>query len=164
MIDPDERSSRQFWRNKGAPLRCDHIILVVGDYQQQIAKNVTFLVVNYLSAYNTILGRPTLNSWKAATSTYHLMIKFPTKYGVRELQGNQVATHECYVAMMEMNDHLQAMSIEEHRTTTELVEKLEKVFLDNLNHERTTRIGTFASPTVCQAVMAFLRSNRDVFA
>ena len=26
MIDPDERSSRQFWRNEGAPLRCNHII------------------------------------------------------------------------------------------------------------------------------------------
>ena len=84
MIDPDERSSRQFWRNKGAPLRCDHIILVVGDYPQQIAKNVTFLVVDCSSAYNAILGRPTLNSWKAVTSTYHLMIKFPTDYGVGE--------------------------------------------------------------------------------
>ena len=37
------------------------------------------------SAYNGILGRPTLNSWKAATSTYHLMIKFPTEYGIGEL-------------------------------------------------------------------------------
>ena len=91
------------------------------------------------------------------------MIKFPTEYGVKELRGNQVAACECYVVMMEMNDHLQAMSIEEHRTTTELVEKLEEVFLDNLNHERTTRIGTVATPVVRQALMAFLRSNRDVF-
>ena len=92
------------------------------------------------------------------------MIKFPTNYGVGELRGNQVAAHECYVAMMEMDDHLQAMSIEEHRTTTELVEKLEEVFLDDSNHERTTKIGTLANPAVCQALMTFLRSNRDVFA
>ena len=26
MVDPDERSSRRLWRNKGAPLRCNHIV------------------------------------------------------------------------------------------------------------------------------------------
>ena len=71
---------------------------------------------------------------------------------------------ECYAAMMEMDDHLQAMSIEEHRTTTESVEKLEEVFLEDSNHERTTKIGTLASPTVRKKLTAFLRSNRDVFA
>ena len=59
------------------------------------------------------------------------MIKFPTDYGVRELHGNQVAARECYVAMMEMDDHLQAMNIEEHRMATELVEKLEEILLDD---------------------------------
>ena len=32
--------------------------VAVGDYPQQITKDVTFLVVDYLSAYNAILGRP----------------------------------------------------------------------------------------------------------
>ena len=35
--------------------------VTVGDYLQQITKDVTFLVVDYSSAYNGILGRPTLN-------------------------------------------------------------------------------------------------------
>ena len=52
-------------------------------------------------AYNAILGRPTLNSWKAVTSTYHLMIKFPTDYRVGKLCGNQVVARECYIAMLE---------------------------------------------------------------
>ena len=56
--------------------------VTVSDYPQQITQDVTFLVVDCLSAYNSILGRPTLNSWKATTSTYHLMIKFPTEYGI----------------------------------------------------------------------------------
>ena len=81
-----------------------------------------------------------------------------------ELRGNQVAARECYMAMMEMDDHLQAMSIEEHRTTMEPVEKLEEVFLDDSNHERTTKIGTLASPDVRQALTTLLRNNRDVFA
>ena len=69
------------------------------------------------------------------------MIKFPTDYGVGELWGDQVAARECYIAMKEIDDHLQAMNIEEHRTTTEPVEKLEEVFLDNSDHEQTTKIG-----------------------
>ena len=43
------------------PLGVITLSVVVGDYPQQIAKDVTFLVVNCSSAYNAILGRPTLN-------------------------------------------------------------------------------------------------------
>ena len=80
--------------------------VVVGDYTKQIIKDVIFLVVDCSSAYNAILGRPTLNSWKVVTSTYHLMIKFPTDYGVGELRGSQMTACEYYVAMMEMEDQV----------------------------------------------------------
>ena len=70
------------------PLGAITLFVVVGDYPQQITKDVTFLVVDCLSAYNAILERPTLNLWKVVTSTYHLMIKFPTDYGVGELHEN----------------------------------------------------------------------------
>ncbi|XP_050256398.1 uncharacterized protein LOC126701956 [Quercus robur] len=95
----------------------DAITLAVtaGDYPQQITKEITFLVVDYSSAYNAILGRPTLNSWKAVASTYHLMIKFPTEYGVGELRGNQVAARECYITMLEMEDQQQTMCIGKQR-------------------------------------------------
>nr|XP_023927177.1 uncharacterized protein LOC112038586 [Quercus suber] len=128
------------------PLGAITLPVTVGDYPQQITKDVMFLVVNCSSAYNAILGRPTFNSWKAATSTYHLMIKFPTSHGVGELRRNQVAAHECYVAMMEMEDHLQTMNIEEHQRTTEPVERLEEILLDDSAPNRTTKIGTFATP------------------
>ena len=73
------------------PLGAITLSVTVGDYPQQIIQDVTFLVVDCSSAYNGILGRPTLNSWKAATLTYHLMIKFPTEYEIGELRGDQVA-------------------------------------------------------------------------
>ena len=92
------RGSRVF------PLGAVTLFVAVGDYPQQIIKDVTFLVVDCSSACNAILGRPMLNSWKAVTSTYHLMIKFPTDYRVGELRGSQMAARECYVAMMEMED------------------------------------------------------------
>ena len=107
------------------PLGAITLSVTVGDYPQQITKDVTFLVVDYSSAYNGILGQPTLNSWKAATSTYHLMIKFPTEYGIGKLRGDQVAARECYIAMLEMEDHQQTMCIGEQRTTAEPVEELE---------------------------------------
>ena len=90
-----------------------------------------FLVVDCSSACNAILGRPTLNSWKAVTSTYHLMIKFPTEYGVGEVRGNQVVAHECYIAILEMDDHLQSICIEEQQTMVEPMEVLEEVLLDD---------------------------------
>ena len=44
------------------PLDVVTLPVTVSDYPQQITKDVTFLVVDYSSAYNAIVGRPTLNS------------------------------------------------------------------------------------------------------
>ena len=114
-------------------------------------------MVDYSSAY-------TLNSWKAITSTYHLMIKFPTNNGVGELHGNQVAAREFYIAMLEMDGHQQTMCIGEQRAIVKLIEELEEVTLDISRLERTTRIGTLASWPVRQTLTTFLRDNQDMFA
>jgi len=132
---PTNASLVRFGGTKVYPLAAVIMPVTVGDYPQQITKDVTFLVIDCLSAYNAILGRSTLNSWMAVTSTYHLMIKFPTKYGVGEVRGNQVATCECYIAMLEMDDHLQNISIEEQQTVAEPVEGLEGILLDNSRPE-----------------------------
>ena len=145
------------------PLGAVTLSVTAGDYPQQITKDITFLVVDCSSAYNGILGRLTLNSWKAATSTYHLMIKFPTDYGIGELRGDQVAACECYIAMVEMEDHQQTMCIEEQRTTAESVEELEEVTLDESRPGRTTRMGTLASQPIRQALAVFLKMDQDVF-
>ena len=141
------------------PLGAITLPVTVGDYLQQITKDATFLVVDCSSAYNAILGHLTLNSWKAVISTYHLMIKFPTEYEVGEVREDQVVARECYIAMLEMEDHLQTMCIEEQQAVAELVEGLEEAFLDDSRLERTTRIGTMASPLVRPAFMTFLREK-----
>ena len=146
------------------PLGAITLSVTVGDYPQQILQDVTFLVVDCSSAYNGILGQPTLNSWKAVTSTYYLMIKFPTEYRIGELRGDQVAARECYIAMLEMEDQQQTMCIGEQRTMAELVEELEEVILDESRLGRTTRMGTLASPTIRQDLAGFLKMNQDVFA
>ena len=103
----------RFGGTKVHPLGVVTLPVTIGDYPRQITRDVTFLVVDCSSAYNAILGRPTLNSWKAVTSTYHLMIKFPTKYGVGEVLGDQVAACECYITMLKMVNHIQTMRVEE---------------------------------------------------
>ena len=76
------------------------------------------------------------------------MIKFPMKYRIGELRGDQVAARECYIAMLEMEDHQQTMCIGDQRTMAEPVEELEEIILDESRPGRTTRMGTLASPTI----------------
>lgn len=54
------------------------LLVTIGTYPQQLTKEVNFLVINCSSAYNTIIGHPTLNAWRVVMSTYHLLVKFPT--------------------------------------------------------------------------------------
>ena len=83
----------RFWWNEGTTYRHCTLLVVVGAYPQQVARNVNFLVVDCSSSYNAIFGRPTLNSWKTVTSTYHLLVKFPTKHGIGQVQRDQLPGH-----------------------------------------------------------------------
>ena len=75
-----------------------------------------------------------------------------------------MAARKCYIAMLEMEDHQQTMCIGKQRTTAESVEELEEISLNESRPERTTRMGTLASPLIRQDLAAFLRMNQDVFA
>jgi hypothetical protein len=61
---------------------------------------VDFLAVDRPSTYNAIIGWPTLNKWRAVTSTYYLMMKFPTEKRVGEVKGDRVAARRCYNTSM----------------------------------------------------------------
>ncbi|KAL0392906.1 UNVERIFIED_CONTAM: hypothetical protein Sradi_2513400 [Sesamum radiatum] len=56
-----------------------------------------FLVLDVSSAYNAILGRPTLNAFQAIISTYHMKIKFPAFGGMGEVQGDHLQSRKCYI-------------------------------------------------------------------
>ena len=109
---------------KVQPMGTITLPVVVGSYPQQISKEVNFLVVDCSSSYNAIVGRPTLNRWKAVTSTYHLSVKFPTEHGIGQVQGDQLAARECYLALLAMDEHMQTMSVEESRVAAEPIEEL----------------------------------------
>ena len=59
-----------------------------GQRPTQVTQMVNFLLVDQPSAYNTIIGRPTLKALRAIVSTYHLAIKFPVGDLVGEVRGD----------------------------------------------------------------------------
>ena len=81
-----------------------------------------------------------MNNLKAVTSTYHISVKFPTYYGIRQVQGDQLVARECYLAMLAMDEHVQTMNIEERKVAAEPTKVLEDIPLDEGNP--FTRIGT----------------------
>lgn len=56
-----------------------------------------------------------------------------------------MAAHECYIAMLEMDDHLQALNIEKQWVMVELTEDLEEISLDDKFPSRITHISTQSS-------------------
>ena len=76
------------------------LTITVGTYPMQLARQLDFLIIDCPLSYNVIIGRPTLNKWKAAKSTYCLKVKFPTDNGVDKVKGNQILARECYQAVL----------------------------------------------------------------
>ncbi|KAL0340269.1 UNVERIFIED_CONTAM: hypothetical protein Sradi_4543700 [Sesamum radiatum] len=71
--------------------------LSLGSLPKRSTKMVKFLVVKAPSAYNIILGRPSLNLFRAIASTFHMKLKFPTSVGVGDAVGDKLMARVCYV-------------------------------------------------------------------
>ncbi|XP_065636727.1 uncharacterized protein LOC136070561 [Quercus suber] len=106
LLRPTSSPLVGFGGMKVQPVGSISLPVTVGAYPQQVTKEVNFLVVDCSSSYNAIIGRPTLNRWKAVTSTYHLLVKFPTEHGVGRVQGDQLAARECYLAMLAADEQV----------------------------------------------------------
>ncbi|KAJ9560504.1 hypothetical protein OSB04_005664 [Centaurea solstitialis] len=70
--------------NGDATSTLGEIILPV--FAKGINKQTKFNVIDCPSAYNAILGRPWIHDMKAVPSTYHQKIKFPSPWGVQEIE------------------------------------------------------------------------------
>uniref|UniRef100_A0A2N9IQQ3 RNA-directed DNA polymerase n=1 Tax=Fagus sylvatica TaxID=28930 RepID=A0A2N9IQQ3_FAGSY len=103
--------------------------LIAGTYPKQATKKVDFLVVDCPSAYNVIIGRPTLNRLRAVTSTYHLLVRFPTENGIGEMRGDQAMARECYLTSTSTEPPHQALIVEERQNIAEPTEELEEIVL-----------------------------------
>ena len=81
-LEPVSTHLRGFSGEKVLPLGSIQLVLTLGDPLCQATTIARFLVIDAPSAYNMLLGRPSLNSVKAVPSAYHMMIKFPNTNGV----------------------------------------------------------------------------------
>ena len=68
-----------FSRERVLPLGSTQLVLTLGDPPCQATTTTRFLIVDSPSAYNMLLGRPSLNAIRAVPSAYHMVIKFPTE-------------------------------------------------------------------------------------
>ena len=59
-----------------------------------------FVVVDFPSPYNVIMGRPWIHEMGAISLMYHQVIKFPTPWGIQEIRGDQAMAKECYTIAM----------------------------------------------------------------
>ena len=87
-------------RERVLPLGSIQLVLTLGDPPCQETTTMRFLIVDAPSAYNILLGRPSLNAIRAIPSAYHMVIKFPTANGVGMVRGDQRVARVCYSASM----------------------------------------------------------------
>ena len=76
-LRPFESPLVSFSGDKAYPLGIVTLTVTASSYPCQVTNKHNFLVVDSPLSYNVIIGRPTLNRWKAATSTYYLKVKLP---------------------------------------------------------------------------------------
>ena len=81
---------------------------------------IRFIVVDCPSAYNAILGRPTLNHLGAIVSTVHLAMKFPGEKGsVITVRGKGNDARRCYQQSLKiMKTPIQPVEVPEGKGKT----------------------------------------------
>uniref|UniRef100_A0A2N9F8I3 Integrase catalytic domain-containing protein n=1 Tax=Fagus sylvatica TaxID=28930 RepID=A0A2N9F8I3_FAGSY len=164
QLQPIETPLVRFAGTSIYPLGMVTLQIIVGTHPKQAIKKVNFLVVDCPSAYNVIIGRPTLNRLRAVTSTYHLLVRFPTENGIGEMKGDQAMARECYLTTVNAEQVHQTLIVEERQNIAEPTEELEEIVLIEGDEKKTTRIGTSMAKEIRASVVSFLRGNADVFA
>ena len=149
------------------PLGSIQLVLTLGDPPCQATTTVKFLIVDAPSAYNMLLGRPSLNTIRVVPSAYHMVIKFPIVIGVGMVRGDQRIARECYSASMKQktvdNIYMDELNMRDEVSTQPMPsEELELVQLDD-QPEHLVYIGSKLAKDVRSLLIHFLKQNMEVF-
>ena len=87
---------RDFAGNEVVPLGQISLRVIFGTFPKCVTVNVNFVVVDSPPVYNTIIGRITQHLIQGVASTYHLLMKFPTPFGIGVCEGIQTLSRETY--------------------------------------------------------------------
>ena len=167
-LEPINACMHRFSRERVLPLGSVQLVLTLGDPPCQATTTVRFLIVDAPSAYNMLLGRPSLNAIRAVPSAYHMVIKFSTANGVGMVRGNQRIAKECYSALMNRNmvNNIYTNELDmRDEVTTRLApsKELEPVQLDD-KPEHLVYIGSKLAEGIKSSLIRFLKQNMEVFA
>ena len=167
-LEPVNTHLRGFSGEKVLPVGSIQLVLTLGEPPCQATTTARFLIVDAPSAYNMLLGRPSLNAIRAIPSAYHMVIKFPTINGVGTVRGDQRVARECYTASMKQKtvDNVSIGELDmrdEVLTRPEPSEELEPVTLDD-DPEHLAYVDSKLEKDLKGLLTQFLRQNRDIFA
>ena len=93
-LEPVSAHIFRFSGEKVLPLGSTQMVLTLGNPPCQATITVKFLIVDAPSAYNMLVGMPSLNALMVVPSAYHMVIKFPTKNEVGVVRGDQRVARE----------------------------------------------------------------------
>ena len=167
-LEPVNAYLRGFSGERVLPLGPIQLVLTLGDPPCQATTTVRFLIVDAPSAYNMLLGRPSLNTIRAIPSAYHMVIKFLTANGVGMVRGNQRVARECYSASMKQktvdNIYMDELDMRDEVSTRPAPSKeLDPIQLDD-QPEHLVYIGSKLAKDISVLLIHFLKQNMEVFA
>ena len=119
-----------------------------------------FIVVESPSAYNVIMGRPSLNRIWAVVSTHGLVVKFPTPQGTGTLKGDQVVARSCYATSLRLKIKTETLAIEDPRDERDgmsPVEDIVQIILDPRLPDHLVGIGLLLKHDLQKDLVQFLR-------
>ncbi|XP_065026134.1 uncharacterized protein LOC135650584 [Musa acuminata AAA Group] len=154
-----------------SPLGAITLPLTLGVPPRSKTVMTAFLVVDLPTAYNAILGRPTLNKTRAFVSTYYQTIKFPTHAGVGEVIGSPCESRRCYLTAVSLHKRTRVEPpLEDPRETKRPAPHPEPkgptidVPLQEARPDRTVKVGSELPEREREQLVGLLRENADIFA
>ena len=156
--------------------------MMVEEYPRESCVMLDFLVIDQPSAFNAVLGRPSLRALKAITSIYHLLMKFPTPNGVGQVRGNHEEARRCYNQAIRNASNPRQVNIVDRRppsegpldntidprlsdeeATTGPIKDLVDLPVDDKEPMKVLKLEKNLSNELREAISTFLKENLDVF-
>ncbi|XP_064999835.1 uncharacterized protein LOC135633826 [Musa acuminata AAA Group] len=154
-----------------SPLGAITLPLTLGTPPKSKTVMTTFLVVDLPTAYNAILGRPTLNKVRAVVSTYYRTVKFQTREGVGGVTGSPQESRRCYLTSVSLCKRTRGEApLEDPREAKKPAPHPEPrgstvdVPLREARPDQTVKVGSELPEQEREQLVGLLRENADIFA
>ncbi|GAV61642.1 hypothetical protein CFOL_v3_05169 [Cephalotus follicularis] len=108
---------------------------------------------------------------EAIVSMRHLLMKFPTRFGVGEVRGDQQAARQCYKTAISDKEKDKALPIANVELRGDMepefpqpIEDVLQVPMEEGDNEKVFQVGSQLGEAEKGELITFLRNNKDVFA